>query len=105
MKPLEKVYWLRAALGIAAAFLCTVYGMLVPGAISNTHFPLDTFLNSISIALVIYLISFYIVKSMFILQVEKPQKLATMGIGIYFFNWLVSWIFLYTMIAGPPPSP
>jgi drug/metabolite transporter (DMT)-like permease len=102
MTPLEKIYWLRAALGIAAAFLCAVYGILVPGAISNTEFPLNTFLNSLSIALALYLISFYMIKNMFILKVEKPQKLATMGIGIYFFTWLVFWIFLYTIIAGAP---
>jgi len=33
------------------------------------------------------------------LTVDKPQKLFTMGIGIYFISWLVFWILLYTIIA------
>jgi hypothetical protein len=101
MEPLQKIYWLRVTLGVVAALLCAAYGILVPGAITNTEFPLYTFLNSISIALVFYLITFYIIKNRFILKVDKPQKLATMGIGIYFITWLVVWALLFTLIAGP----
>jgi len=60
---------------------------------------LTKFFNSMSIALVVYIISYYIIKRKFILTVEKPQKLATTGIGIYFISWLVFWILLYTIIA------
>ena len=102
MTPLQKIYWLRVALGIVAALICAGYGIIAPGAITTTGFPLDTFLNSLSIALVLYLISFYIIRSKFTLKVEKPQKLATMGIGIYFITWLVVWVLLFTLIAGPP---
>ncbi len=106
MTPLEKIYWLRVALGIVAAFLSAGYGIVVPGAITNTGFPLETFMYGLSIALVFYLISFYFIKNKFILQVEKPQKLATTGIGLYFITWLVFWILLYTIIAGQPlPEP
>jgi hypothetical protein len=34
--------------------------------------------------------------------VEKPQKIASTGIGIYFIAWLVFWVLFYTIIAGPP---
>ena len=101
MSPLEKVYWLRLALGIAAAFVCAGYG-IAAGVISNQEFPLNTFFNSLSIALIVYIISYYIIKRKFILKVEKPQKLASTGIGIYFISWIVFWVLLYTIIAGAP---
>jgi hypothetical protein len=31
---------------------------------------------------------------------EKPQKLISMGIGVYFLSWLIFWVLLYTLIAG-----
>lgn len=103
MQPLEKVYWLRLALGIVAAFVCAGYGMAA--GISNVEFTFNAFMNSLSLALIVYLISHYlIIKRKFILLVEKPQKLATNGIGIYFLAWLVFWVLLYTIIAGPPPA-
>ncbi|NWG11771.1 hypothetical protein HXY33_08530 [Candidatus Bathyarchaeota archaeon] len=58
--------------------------------------------NSISIALIVYLVSYYALKHVFAREVEKPQKIFTMGIGIYFFTWLVSLVLLYTLIIGLP---
>jgi hypothetical protein len=102
METLEKIYCLRLALGIVAAFVCAGYG-IAAGVISNQEFPLNTFFNSLSIALIVYIISYYIIKRKFILKVEKPQKLASTGIGIYFISWMVFWVLLYTIIAGSPP--
>jgi hypothetical protein len=103
MTPLQQLYWLRVSLGIIAALICTGYGILVPGAIPRGEaIPLNTFMNSITIALAIYLISFYILKSRFISKLEKPQKLVSTGIFMYFIAWLVVWLLLYTIIAGPP---
>ena len=99
MKTLETIYWLRLALGITVAVICVGYG-LATGTISTTNFTFNTFLNGISIALVIFLISYYIIKSKFSYKVEKPRKLLTTGIGIYFISWLVFWILLYTIIAA-----
>jgi hypothetical protein len=99
MNPLEKIYWLRLALGITAALICAGYG-IAAGVISNKEFPLNTFFNSLSIALIVYIISYYIIKRRFILKVEKPQKIASTGIGIYFTSWLVIWVLLYTIIAA-----
>jgi hypothetical protein len=98
MTPLQKIYWLRLALGIAAAFACAGYG-IAAGVISNQEFPLNVFFNSLSIALIVYIISYYVIKRRFILEVEKPQKLASTGIGVYFISWLVFWVLLYTIIA------
>jgi len=102
MKTLEIIYWLRLALGITAALICTGLGM-VTGSISTTFnegFPYPTLMNGVSVALITYLVSFYIIKSKFSLKVEKPQKLVTMGIGIYFISWIVFWALLYTIVAA-----
>ncbi|MDI6904648.1 MAG: hypothetical protein QMD13_04055 [Candidatus Bathyarchaeia archaeon] len=99
MKTLEIIYWLRLALGITAALICIGYG-LATGTISNTKFTFNTFMNGISMALVTYLMSYYIIKFKFMHKVEKPQKLLTTGIGIYFISWLVFWVLLYTIIAA-----
>jgi hypothetical protein len=99
MKTLEIIYWLRLALGITAALICTGYG-LATNTIVKEGFPMwNTLMNGVSIALVIYLISYYMIKSKFSLEVEKPQKLVTMGIGIYFVSWIVFWTLLYTIVA------
>jgi hypothetical protein len=98
MKTLELIYWLRLALGIIAALICTGYG-LTTNTIVKENPTYTTLLNGVSIALVIYLISYYIIKSKFSLKVEKPQKLVTTGIGIYFISWITSWTLLYTIIA------
>lgn len=102
MKPLETVYWLRFAFGTLAAIVCVGYGVGT-GAISNTSFVVNTFLNSMSLAIIVYLLSYYYIKSKFKLRVEKTQKLFTAGIGIYFLAWIVFWALLYTIIAGSPP--
>jgi len=61
---------------------------------------LTNLMTCISLALVTYLISYYIIKLKFINKVEKPQKLVTTGIGIYFISWIVFWSLLYTLIVS-----
>lgn len=102
MKPLETVYWLRFAFGILAALVCVGYGVGT-NTISSTSFGFNTFLNSMSLAIIVYLLSYYYIKYKFKLRVAKPQKLFTAGIGIYFLAWIVLWALLYTIIAGSPP--
>jgi hypothetical protein len=101
MKALTTVYWLRVVFGILAALLCIGYGMAT-GSINANLMDWHIFLNGISIALVVYLLSYYLIKAIFMTKVEKPQKLFTMGIGIYFLAWIVFWILLYTIMAELP---
>ncbi len=96
MKPLVIIYWLRLVLGIVAAGISTAVTML------HDELSYTVFMNGITIALAIYLVSYYVIKAKFALQVEKQSKFMTQGIGIYFFTWLVFWVLIYTILKGPP---
>ncbi|MGD8565427.1 MAG: hypothetical protein PVF96_03680 [Candidatus Bathyarchaeota archaeon] len=100
MKTLDTIYWLRFAFGIIAAFLCIGYGA-VSGIIFESEITIIYFVNGLSIAIITYLASYYIIRYRFFERVEKPQKLVTTGIGIYFISWVVIWTLVYTIIAGP----
>jgi hypothetical protein len=94
MKPLETLYWLRFILGIVAALVCVGYEHAV-GLIS-TEFNLVILFNGIAFALIVYILSYYAIRPKFILKMDKPQKVFTTGIGIYFLSWLVFWVLFYT---------
>ena len=96
MRPLAIIYWTRFGLAILAGILST-YITLLFGERGVT-----TILNGLTIALILYLLTYYAVyKPMFRNKVEKQSKLMTQGIGIYFFAWLVFWILTYTIVLGP----
>jgi hypothetical protein len=97
VKPLVIIYCLRLALGIVAAGISTAVTAL------NDELSYTVFMNGITIALAIYLVSYYLLKAKFGTQVEKQSKLMTQGVGIYFFTWLVFWVLIYSILKGPPP--
>ncbi len=100
MRPLVTIYWLRFALGIAAGLL----GALLENAIGTMKgvYNLNNLFDSITVALLIYLASYYIIKTVFASKVEKKGKLMTMGIGIYFFTWIVSMVIFFSIIGALP---
>lgn len=88
MKPLAFIYWSRAGLGIGAALLCILLNILSPGF---------TIFSDLSVALLVYIIAYYIYKWRFIALVEKPSKIATQGVGAYFLMWIVALGLFYTL--------
>jgi hypothetical protein len=62
--------------------------------------PVQSFFNSASIAIIVYIASYYVLKSKFGTKVSKPQKILTAGIGIYILAWLVIWALLYTLVVA-----
>ncbi len=95
VKPVSIIYWSRAGLGVVAALLSTLISSL------------DTLglFNGISVALLVYIITYYVFKSFFVAQVEKPTKIFTTGVGAYFLTWIVAWVVFYTLLfKTPPPS-
>jgi hypothetical protein len=109
---IAKIYWLRVSLGVIAGLISTGVLMLWPlvdssvtlrdlVAPSNGAAPINTLLNGITIALFIYLISYYVVKAKYTSQVEKPSKIMSMGIFIYFFTWIIVWVLSLSLLIGP----
>jgi hypothetical protein len=97
VKPLITIYWARLSLGIIAAILSALL------AITRDELSFTTFMNCLTIALLVYLVSYYLFKAKFRAKVEKQSKIMTMGIGIYFFTWIVFMILFYSILKGPPP--
>lgn len=87
MKPTTIIYWTRACLGIVAALISTLLS-----SVANINF-----LNGVTIALLIYIVSHYVYKPLFLTKVEKPSKIFTTGIGAYFLTWVVGWVIFYTL--------
>jgi len=98
MNPLTIIYWTRLLLGIAAGALSALLTDFV------AEFNL---LNGISIALLVYIVSYYAYKAAFVAKVEKQSKIFSTGIGAYFLSWLVMWVLFYTLLNPvlPAPSP
>jgi len=99
MKLLEQLYWLRFVLGVVAAFICIGYG-LATNTVQSDLFNVNIFMNGFAFAIIVYLLSYYMIKPRLISKVDKPQKILFTGIGIYFISWLVFWILLYTIIVA-----
>lgn len=94
MNTLNILYWTRFLLGIVAALISALLSTLTPDF---------NLLNGISIALLLYIITYYVYKALFLAKVEKASKIFTTGVGIYFFSWLVVWVLLYSMLIYQPP--
>jgi hypothetical protein len=90
VKPLVLIYWTRVALAIVAAAISTVITLMFGER------GINTFLNGITIALLVYLLTYYVFKAKFSSQIEKKSKIMSMGIGIYFFTWILVWVLMYT---------
>jgi len=93
MKPTTIIYWTRTGLGVVAALVTTLLGTLVDVSL----------FNGISIALFLYVVTYYVYKPLFLTKVEKPSKILSTGIGAYFLTWVVTWTLLYTLYY-PVPS-
>lgn len=90
MNALTVIYWTRVLLGLVAAVLCTLFNELIGGI---------SIFNGISIALLVYIITYYVYKSQFLAKVEKPSKLFSTGVGAYFFTWIVMFALLFTLVS------
>ena len=106
MEVLAKIYWIRVALGAVAGLISTsailLFQTIDPSASLLTLIgSINTLLNGITVALLIYLISYYVLKARYSSQIEKQSKIMSMGIFIYFFTWLIIWVLTLTAIVGP----
>lgn len=93
MKTLNVIYIIRIGLGALAALVATLLVDLKAG---------DPLINGITVALAVYIITYYLLKMQFANKVEKPTKILTMGIGIYFFVFVFCWVLFTTPLLAPP---
>lgn len=89
MEPLKIAYWSRVGFGFLAALLCVVLRF---GQVDNP------FLTGISLALILYIVTYYVFRVLFGTKVKKKSKLVTMGIGAYFLTWIMAWTLLNTLM-------
>jgi len=92
MEPLKILYWSRVGLGIVAALMCAL--LRVVGGVGV----MDDFISGLLLGILFYILTYYILKRRFAPQIEKQSKVLTMGIGVYFMSWIVSWGLFYTIV-------
>ena len=80
-------------LGAIAAIIATLLIDLKAG---------NPLINGITIALAVYILTYYLLKMQFTNKVEKPSKILTMGIGIYFIIFAFCWVLFTTPLLAPP---
>ncbi len=91
MTPVVQLYWLRVALGIVAGAITAAIAALFGSAIDVT-----TLVNSITVALLIYFVTYYILRGFYKTKIEKQSKILSTAIGMYFFAWLSFFVLFYT---------
>jgi zinc transporter ZupT len=92
MTPVVQLYWLRVVLGMVAGAITAVLAFF--GNIND----LTTLLNSITLALLIYFVTYYIIRGYYKNKIEKQSKILSTAIGMYFFAWLSFFVLFYTAI-------
>jgi len=89
LKPLSVIYWSRVGLGIIAGIICGGLGLVWNLGL----------LNGLSIGIVFYILTNYVLKRQFITKLEKgASKVFSTGIGTYFLMWVITWVLLYSII-------
>jgi PKD repeat protein len=95
LKTLNVIYVLRLVLGAIAALITALVIDLRVG---------DPLISGISIGILFYIITYYILKWRFLNKVEKPSKIFTMGIGAYFLTFILCWVLFITPFLAPPTA-
>ena len=93
MTPIVQLYWIRTALGVTAGALSAAVAFLMGNSTGIT-----TLVNCFTIALIFYLLSYYVLKAVYQNKIEKQSKILSTGVAMYFFAWLPFFILFYTAI-------
>jgi len=84
LKALSVLYLIRVFLGVASAALCAV-------------FRFTSLIDGLWLSLTVYIITYYILRQLFIEKVKEARTVATTGIGAFFLTWIVTWVLLLTI--------
>ena len=91
MTPVVQLYWIRVVLGAVAGVLSAGIALYLP---LNG---LSTLIDSFTIALLVYLVSYYPLRAVFAKKIDKASKILSTGIIMYFFVWLPFFILFFTL--------
>ena len=94
MTPVVQLYWLRVALGIIAGAITAFIAAYFGGKAGMSD--VTTLVNSITVALLIYFVSYYVLRGYYKNKIEKQSKILSTAIGMYFFAWLSFFVLFYT---------
>ena len=92
MSPIVQLYWIRVALGLVAALLSAIVAFYIGTSAEGISLLVDT----ITVALIVYLASYYPLRAYFKNKVEKPSKILSTAIFMYFMVWLPFMVLFYT---------
>ncbi|MGE5533771.1 MAG: hypothetical protein ACM3UN_05425 [Bacillota bacterium] len=98
MTPVVQLYWIRVVLGIVAGLVTAFIAAYFGGAVGLTDF--TTLINSITVALLIYFVTYYILRSYYKGKIEKQSKILSTAIGMYFFSWISFFVLFYTAFVA-----
>jgi hypothetical protein len=93
MTPITQLYWIRVSLGITAAAITAILAGFM-GALTD----ITTLVNSITIALLVYFVTYYILRAAFKTKITVQSKILSTGIGMYFFSWIAFFVLFYTIL-------
>jgi hypothetical protein len=93
LKTLNVIYCMRIGFAILAALIASLVVDLKVG---------DPLINGLTIGLAVYLVTFYLLKWLFMNKVEKPTKILTMGVGAYALTFIFCWVLFITPFLVPP---
>jgi hypothetical protein len=97
MTPVVQLYWLRVALGIVAGAITAVVAALFGG--KSGMIDITTLVNSITLALLIYFVTYYLIRGFYKNKIEKQSKILSTAIGMYFFAWISFFVLFYTALV------
>lgn len=96
MTPIVQLYLIRVVLGIVAGAVTAAVAFFVGGAAGLYDY--STLLNSITVALLIYFVTYYIFRGVYKTKIPTVSKILSTGIGMYFFTWIAFFVLIYTAI-------
>lgn len=91
LTPITQLYWIRVGLGITAGIISGGFALFL----SQTD--LTTLINGFTIALIIYLASYYVFRAIYKNKIEKQSKILSTAIVMYFFSWFPFFVLFYTI--------
>jgi len=94
MTPIVQLYLIRVVLGIIAGAATAAVAYFVGGTAGLYDY--STLLNSITVALLIYFITYYIFRGVYKTKIPTVSKILSTGIGMYFFTWIAFFVLFYT---------